>query len=726
MIDLVADLSVPQREGVLHAEGPLLILAGAGSGKTRVITRRIVHLIRAHRVPPSAILAITFTNKAAREMLDRVRALEPHADVWISTFHAFCAAILRRHAELLEGRSRSFTIYDSAEQVQVMREVLSELQVDTSRYRPSAVLAKISGAKNRLEKPSDLAARGDDPTARVAARAYTRYLEKLVEANAVDFDDLLLLAIEILDRHEDVRRHYQERFRHLLVDEYQDTNRPQYLLARTLAADHGNLCATGDPDQAIYRWRGADLNNILDFERDFPGAQVIRLEENYRSTGNILRAASELIRHNRRRKEKTLFTRQGAGEPVRLLLCEDEADEAHAFVERIERAVRTGARLRDVAIFYRTNALSRPIEEALIRAAIPYVIVGAVEFFQRREVKDLVAYLRAVANPSDAWAIERAANVPRRGIGEKTLELLRSAAARHGIGLGAAMERAPEFLEGRSRAAVASFSTLLSRWRELPSRPIEAILAAILRAIDYIAYLKAQDLPDIDDRIDNVHALEGAAALYDERNPDGSLEGFLEEIALVSEVDDLDEDAERVTLMTLHAAKGLEFPIVMIAGLEERLLPHERCLGDEEEIEEERRLCHVGFTRAKNELWISRAERRSVFGAPMPQSPSRFLSEVPGDVLEVIDRRIGFDLDASRSRDDEDAPLEAHEAAAARLTFAEGELVRHPYFGMGRIVALSGLGGSQRATVRFNDGSERRLLLEYAQLSRIERTGRTS
>jgi ATP-dependent DNA helicase UvrD/PcrA len=713
MTDLLSDLSDPQREAVTHVEGPLLVLAGAGSGKTRVITRRIAHLVVEHGIDPASILAITFTNKAAGEMQDRVRALVPGANVRISTFHAFCAALLRRHAARLHPRTRAFTIYDSTDQFQVIKAVLAEMNVDTSRHKPSAVHAAISSAKNKLQSPDDLAAREGEWPSRIVAPAFRRYEAKLLEANAVDFDDLLLLALRLLQQDDGVRRAERGRLQFLLVDEYQDTNRPQYLLARALAEAHGNLCATGDPDQSIYRWRGADIDNILSFERDFPGAHVIRLEENYRSTGNILRAASEVIRHNRERKEKTLFTRGPAGEPVHLLRCSDESAEARMVVERIAAAARTGRRLGDVAIFYRTNGMSRPIEEALVRAKVPYTIVGAVEFFERREVRDLVAYLRTIANPSDAWAIERIRNVPRRGIGDRTADLLRESAAARGVSLGAAIDEPPPTLDARARAAVAGLAALLRDLRAAPASPVEPIMRAVLRETKYLEWLRSQDLPDVEDRVENVRALQGAVALFDEESPGGTLQEFLEQIALLSDVDELEERPDRVTLMTLHAAKGLEFPVVFMVGLEDGILPHQRALDDDDrEVEEERRLCHVGMTRAKESLWLSFASRRSIFGAPMPQRPSRFLAEVPHDVLAdetPVEEFQATDFGAT-SWSSVAEPLEGE--------FAPGERVRHPYFGPGTIVAVSGAHGNQKVVVRFGDGTERKLAIEYAKLAR--------
>ncbi|MBI1850699.1 MAG: UvrD-helicase domain-containing protein [Planctomycetes bacterium] len=713
MTDLLSDLSDPQREAVLHVDGPLLVLAGAGSGKTRVITRRIAHLVLEHGIDPSSILAITFTNKAAGEMLERVRALVPGSHVWIATFHSFCAALLRRFASQLAPRTRAFTIYDSADQLHVTKSALAELEVDTTQHRPSAVHAAISAAKNRLETADDLIARQHEWESRIVGPAYRLYEKKLVGANAVDFDDLLILALRLLESDETVRRAHHERFRFLLVDEYQDTNRPQYRLARALAEAHGNLCATGDPDQSIYRWRGADIGNILEFERDFPGARVIRLEENYRSTGNILRAASELIRHNRQRKEKTLFTRGPDGEPVHLLCCEDETAEARTITERINAATRADRKLGDIAVFYRTNGMSRPIEEALIRAKIPYTIIGAVEFFERREVRDIVAYLRALANPADTWAVERILNVPRRGIGDRTAEILRKSARERGISLGASVDEPPAALDARARSAVGSLGALLRRLRALPQSPVEPVFQAVVDATDYLGYLRSQDLIDLDDRIENVRALQGAVTLYDEEKPTGSLGGFLEEIALLSDVDALEERPDRVTLMTLHAAKGLEFPVVFMMGLEERILPHQRSVGDEDEIEEERRLCHVGMTRAKVSLWLSTAARRTIFGAPMPQEPSRFLHEIPRDVLAVesperVFEPIGFGASTWTE------PAETGDSGV----FAPGDRVRHPYFGAGTIIAVAGAKQNQKVTVRFADGAERKLAIEYAKLSR--------
>jgi len=719
---LVRDLNDPQREAVEHGDGPLLIVAGAGSGKTRVITRRIAHLI-ARGVSPYEILAITFTNKAAGEMRERVAGLVGEGRVTVGTFHGFCARVLRIDGEVV-GLPRDFTIYATDDQLALVRDILKELAYDPQTFRPRGILSAISRRKNDGLDPEDVLLDAASPYEKVVGRVYERYARSLREAHAVDFDDLLLKAVALMSEHPEVRARYQQRYRHVLVDEYQDTNHIQYVIARDIAAGSGNLCATGDPDQSIYRWRGARIRNILDFETDFPGARIVRLEQNYRSTGHILDAASSVIAHNPGRLMGPLWSELGEGEPVTVLAADDEESEADAIVDVVEAQRAGGASLADVAVFYRTNAMSRALERALGLRNVPYEIVGAVEFYQRREIKDLLAYLRVLVNPNDALAFLRIVNVPARGIGKTTLAHLRSWAVPQGLTPRDAARRAGECpnLTARARKALAAFTLQLDGLEPLASGPPEEALEAVVDRTGYADVLRDYGGQEALDRLENVAELQAAAADYSRAADAPSVAGFLEETALVSDVDAHDEQAERLTLMTLHSAKGLEFGTVVVAGMEEGLLPHQRALdGDAEDVHEERRLCYVGMTRARRRLVLSYAGRRAIRGQWAPTVPSRFLAELPREALVHDDRRRARPWMDDRPRYEDfvaDVPFEPDldaDVAEGGLP-AAGQRVRHAHFGSGIVTDVIGSGGKARIHVRFDRFGHKQLMAEYARL----------
>jgi len=626
----LADCTEAQREAITHMNGPLLVLAGPGSGKTRVITRRIGHLV-ASGIEPGRILAITFTNKASAEMRERVEDMGAASGAWISTFHSFCARFLRRYARCV-GRTASFTIYDTADSAAAVKRAIEALHLDTSVYRPGRVARRISAAKNRLDGPRAVAAyRAED--SREIARIYERYEEILRSANAVDFDDLLVMMVRLFREAPEVAERLRARFDYVLVDEYQDTNHAQYLVANYLASGHRNLCVTGDPDQSIYGWRGADISNILEFERDYPDVKVVRLEQNFRSTPSILAAADAVIRKNATRKAKALWTKNPEGEPVSILRASDEEEEAYLIAGDISRRIRReGALPRDAAVFYRLNAQSRVLEKAFRGETLAYTIVAGTEFYQRAEVKDLMAYLRLVVNPRDEVSAQRVVNVPPRKVGGVSVRRLRAWAETNGLGLPDAFARAREAgVSGGALKGIAGFLDVLEVLRGMPARPVAAIVDKLIQLTGFEKYVRAQEKGE--ERQANVRELVNAAAEYDRAEPEGSLAGFLEQAALVSDTDRWDATRGSVTLMTLHAAKGLEFPLVYIVGLEDGLLP---LVGNdgEHDVEEERRLFFVGVTRAKRKVTLSFAESRARYGRRAHTEPSRFLSELPDEVID--------------------------------------------------------------------------------------------
>jgi DNA helicase-2/ATP-dependent DNA helicase PcrA len=758
---LLTSLNPAQCEAVLHVEGPLLVLAGPGSGKTRVVTHRIAHLLR-EGVQASEILALTFTNKASDEMRARVAALAPGERVWVSTFHRFGARLLREYAPFV-GLAPNFTIYDTDDARQTLRRAIEAAKIRTAHYTPERIAAAISDAKNKLITADKYEPRVGSPLSHVVAEAYPAYQKRLLASSAVDFDDLLLHVANLLYQNAEVRTELDARYRFVLVDEYQDTNRAQYVMLRALSVDHPNLAATGDPDQSIYGWRGADIKNILQFEADFPSVRVVRLEQNYRSTQSVLRVADQLIRSNVRRKAKSLFTENAAGAPVRLVQYATQDDEAAGIAEMIAAEIAAGRRRpRDFAIFYRINALSRSLERALHAENLPYQMIRGQEFYQRKEIKDVLAYCQLINNPRDDQAVMRTINTPTRGIGRKTIDLIGQYAYQHGLTmLDAAREAAQiEGLATRSAKNVVAYVALIDRLAMLAGGEMEEILGTILADTKYREPLQESESEDDLNRLANIEELLTDARQFDETHPGGGcLEEYLENAWLVNETDDWQEETDKVTMMTLHAAKGLEFPVVFVVALEQGLLPHERSLNDEEQLEEERRLAFVGITRAQEELQLSYAVHRDFRGQRRLTIPSPFLLEMPRDEMELVD--VGrsnwyppaWDDDLGVDDDlhvDDQEPFAIGEAAgvpestadsswsvvAAQVTtaaklaredapaaagadpdaFAHGMTVMHPDHGPGKIIALSGSGKNRRATVQFATAGQRRFILAHSPL----------
>jgi DNA helicase II / ATP-dependent DNA helicase PcrA len=713
----LADLNPAQREAVLTTEGPLLVIAGAGSGKTRVLTHRVAHLLATQGVKPNEILAITFTNKAAGEMKERVeRTVGSIARaIWIMTFHAACGRIPRREAERLGYRS-SFTIYDQADQVRLVKACLEELERDPKRFVPRGIHAQISNAKNQLIGPADYASRVASFYDQTVADVYELYQRRLFGSNAVDFDDMLMLTVNVLQRFPEAREKWAKSFRYVLVDEYQDTNHAQYVLLKLLAQDHQNLMVVGDPDQSIFSWRGADITNILEFEKDFPDTKVIPLEQNYRSTNAILTAANEVISHNRERKEKNLWSDLGEGELVHVVETEDEHGEARFVAAEIARCVEEGYSGREIAVVYRTNAQSRVLEDVLVRQGVGYQVIGGPRFYERAEIKDAIAYLQAIDNPYDLVSLLRIANRPRRGIGDTSLARLQAYAAGLDLTLWDAMGRAEEAGLGAAaiRAVTGFRNVLQSLMATATDANVADVLEAVLERTGYLEALEAERTIEARGRIENLEELVGVAREYDSSGAqERSLSGFLQEISLYSDQDAIRDDPDDgglVTLMTLHTAKGLEFRAVFMIGMEEGIFPHSRSI-EENTLEEERRLCYVGMTRAQERLTLPHAMRRHLYGRYDANLPSRFLDELPN--LGVERERL---RPASWSGYGRQA---VQREFAPRQDFPElstGDTVRHETLGTGIVTRIEA-GGV--VTVRFEDGNERRLMLEYAPLQRL-------
>jgi len=739
---LLDGLNDAQRAAVVHGDGPLLIVAGPGSGKTRVVTSRIAHLVLARGTAPHELLALTFTNKAAREMRERVeRALGSAAGLWIGTFHAIAARILRREIEALPGYTRDFTILDTADRNSLLKQLVKDLGFDPKRFRPQAIGSWISARKNRAASLSHALPSATDGLQLihdggvevgldedVFKRVEALYLRKLPDLNSVDFDDLLLLVLHLFEEHPGVRDAYARRFRHVLVDEYQDTNRVQYLIVRHLAVNHQNLTVCGDPDQSIYGWRGADIRNILDFENDYPNATVVRLERNYRSTQRILDAANSVIRNNRARKQKELFTApDNVGEKLAIIECGDENDEAREIARQIRGFVTKGGRFAECAVLYRANFMQRALEAALRLEAVPYQVVAGLEFYQRREIKDLIAYLRLALNPADDVAFLRVVNTPSRGIGETSLARLTAFASARGVPLSRALDddAACEDIRGRARTGLGAFRELLRRLADLRTLDAGVALDLLLQEIDQPRWLAEMDEGEgVQDRAANVEELRAYADEFDRMHASAGLRGFLEDIALVADADGGTAGGDQVRLMTLHAAKGLEFEFVVLAGVEEELLPHGRALAEAADertvIEEERRLFYVGLTRAKRRLLITHATYRAFFGGGRLASPSRYLDEIPVELCEGrghVGSAAKHDPLARAAEERE--VLGAFDAPGTKL--AMGDVVLHEHFGRGRITQLVGNGVNARATVTFATAGTKQLLLQYAKLTRLDR-----
>ena len=763
MNPLLENLTPAQREAVTHIEGPMLVLAGPGSGKTRVVTHRIAYLLE-NGVGQEEILALTFTNKAAEEMKARIEQLVPGSNVWVGTFHRFCARLLRRHAPLV-GLHENYTINDTDDTRRVFRRILRESNLDTSHFTPDAIASAISWAKNALIGPEDYKAKPGHALGEIVSRIYPAYQGVLTACNAVDFDDLLMHVANLLRQNPELRARLDRRFRFVLVDEYQDTNLSQYAIARALSVDYPNLSVTGDPDQSIYGWRGANLRNILDFERDFPAVHVVRLERNYRSTKCILEVAAQLIANNVNRKEKTLYTENGQGQPVRLVCYENQKEEARQIAERIADEINAGVRRpRDYAIFYRINALSRAFELALREQGVPFQLIHGLEFFQRREIKDVLAYLCLLANPQNDMTLLRVINTPARGIGKTTIERLADHARRSGISLLDAARRAAEIgsLNKRAIAQVGKFVAMFDRLAALVAAPIEELLGNVLEESGYQKQLADSKLEEDVQRLANIQELLSVGREFDEQHPgEGHLEEFLEETSLVSDTDDMETETDRVTLMTLHASKGLEFPVVYLVAVEEGLLPHERSRERADQLEEERRLMFVGITRAQEELQLSHAYYRDFRGQRNITVPSQFLMELPrekmdsGESASFSSMPQGFpeswdDIASDEGewemdRDEACSAKENESVAAVKKRFPAGlttaaemadgnslppvspdefhqdMIVRHAEYGLGHIVALSGSGQNRKATVDFGTGiGRKRFVLRFSGLRPVQ------
>ena len=740
---LLQGLNPQQSEAVTHAGGPLLVVAGAGSGKTRVLTRRIAYLMSRRNVAPYQILAITFTNKAAGEMKERVAELVgPIAkSMWVSTFHSACVRILRQEAVRL-GYSNSFSIYDSADSQRLITIVAKELNLDPKRYPARQFQSMISNAKNELLGPQDYVNSTSNQFEQVVADVYAVYQQRLMRANAMDFDDLILKTVEVLQRFPEAKARFRSRFRHVLVDEYQDTNHAQYILVKELVGTDlegqppAELCVVGDADQSIYGFRGATIRNILQFELDYPNARTVLLEQNYRSTQNILNAANAVITKNESRKEKNLWSDAGSGAPLTGYVAESEHDEASFIADEIRSLQREGVSTPgDTAIFYRTNAQSRVFEEVFMRNALPYKVVGGLRFYERREVKDLLAYLRVLANVEDEISLRRIINIPKRGIGDTSLDYVDEFARQNDISFWQGLLRCNENTSVPSRAAQAineftSMVTALAVLVEAKTKP-SVIVEAALEQSGLLKELVDSTDPQDEVRVENLKELVAVSMEYEERpfeelgeDEEISLAGFLEKVSLVADADEIPEGEDHggvVTMMTLHTAKGLEFPTVFLTGMEDGIFPHSRTLGEKDEIEEERRLAYVGLTRARQRLYISRAEYRSTWGAPNYNPPSRFLDEIPEDVIEWRNQgRSTFSTPAvSRTRTATTPPPRATGRKSVAMELAVGERVSHDTFGLGTVVAVAGEGDKAEATINFGQYGEKRLLLRYAPVEKL-------
>ena len=756
-------LNEPQREAVYHTDGPLLILAGAGSGKTRVLTHRIAYLIEERNVNPWNILAITFTNKAAGEMRERVDSLVGFGSesIWVSTFHSMCVRILRRFIDRL-GYDNRFTIYDTDDQKTLMKEVCKKVAIDTKVFKERSLMSAISSAKNELILPDEFELNvGGDFAKLKIAKVYREYEAQLKANNALDFDDLLVKTVQLLQTQPDVLENYQERFRYIMVDEYQDTNTVQFQLVRLLAGKYRNLCVVGDDDQSIYKFRGANIRNILDFEHEFSDACVIKLEQNYRSTGNILNAANRVIANNKGRKEKTLWTANGEGELVHLRQFDTGYDEADFIAEDIKKEVRAGASYNDHAVLYRTNAQSRLLEEKFVAMNVPYKIVGGVNFYARREIKDLLAYLKTM----DDIAVRRIINVPKRGIGLTTINRIQESAAERGLGFYETL-MAPELIPGigRSAAKLDSFAALIEYFKGLTGQmSITDLLREVIEKTGYMESLDSEDKEDAQARKENIDELINKAAAYEEaaedRDEPATLSAFLEEVALVADIDSLDEEQDYVVLMTLHSAKGLEFPHVYLAGMEDGLFPSYMTItsDDRDDLEEERRLCYVGITRAEQELTLTCARRRMVRGETQYNKISRFIKEIPAELLDTGSRRIEPETEVPVQQNTYAHAREAFRARAFGAAYsngagkssgvssgkssqglaslqkgsqlaagsggspdyAEGDRVRHVKFGEGTVLEIRSGGRDYEVTVDFDSAGVRKMFAKFAKLVKI-------
>jgi DNA helicase-2/ATP-dependent DNA helicase PcrA len=743
---LLDGLNPQQREAVIHHGSPLLIVAGAGSGKTRVLTHRIAYLLAEREAHPGEILAITFTNKAAREMKERIdKLVGPRSKaMWVMTFHSACMRILRREAKRL-GFPSSFSIYDQADSQRLMAMVCREMELDPKRYPPRSFSAQVSNFKNELIDYETAIERAGSHLEKTLAQAYKAYQLKLTEAGAMDFDDIIMNTVTLFQLFPDVAEHYRMRFRHVLVDEYQDTNHAQYILIRELVghpelrtndgelvrsgADMSELCVVGDADQSIYAFRGATIRNILEFERDYPDARTILLEQNYRSTQNILAAANAVIARNESRKPKNLWSDQGDGPKIVGYVADNEHDEAMFVAQEVDRlSDEEGVKPGDVAVFYRTNAASRVFEEIFIRTGLPYKVVGGVRFYERKEVKDLLAYLRVLANPADVVSLRRILNVPKRGIGERAEAMIEALSSREGITFWDALRRADEAygMATRSLNAVKEFVALVE---ELIAKgegvPPSALAEEVLVATGYRAELEASEDPQDESRLENLNELVSVASEFEEANPEGTLVEFLEQVSLVADADqipDTDGGQGVVTLMTLHTAKGLEFPVVFLTAMEDGVFPHVRSLGEPKELEEERRLAYVGITRAQQRLYLTRAAVRSSWGAPSFNPASRFVNEVPGQLMEwrTDPEKSAWSAATRREPARPATPAKSASGGGRKVpSLAPGDRVSHDAFGLGTVVSVDGVAEKTKVKIDFGSGGEKTLLLAYAPLEKL-------
>jgi DNA helicase-2/ATP-dependent DNA helicase PcrA len=736
---LVDDLNDSQRAAVEHRGTPLLIVAGAGSGKTRVLTRRVAHLLATGDAQPGEILAITFTNKAAGEMKERVAELVgPRAkSMWVSTFHSACVRILRAESSRL-GISSTFTIYDQQDSLRLMTMVIRDLDLDPKRFTPRSFLAQVSNLKNELIDNETYSTRTTNQMEQTLAEAYGEYQRRLQRANAFDFDDLISGTVALLQLFPDVAEHYRRRFRHIMVDEYQDTNHAQYVLIKELIGvdtptlPAGQLCVVGDADQSIYAFRGATIRNIEEFERDYPSARTIMLEQNYRSTQTILTAANAVIARNQGRRAKNLWTDSGQGHPIVAYVADDEHDEASFIANTIDTLTdNDGYKPSDMAVFYRTNAQSRSVEDIFVRVGMPYRVVGGVRFYERKEVRDAIAYLRALANPADEVSLRRILNTPKRGIGDRAEAMVEAFAQRERISFAEALDRAAEApgIATRSLTSITAFTTLMSDLRTiLESGATPAtVLQAVLEQSGYLLELQSSSDPQDEARVENLAEFESVAQEFATENPEGTMIDFLERISLVADADQIpDADGGVVTLMTLHTAKGLEFPVVFLTGMEDGVFPHMRSLGDPKELEEERRLAYVGVTRARERLYLTRSMMRSAWGSPAFNPPSRFLDEIPDEVMQW-EREEPENTPISSggwgsSPSSSSAALKLGDrviGAGPVVSLSAGDRVTHQKFGLGTVVSTAGVGDKADATIDFGSSGIKRLLLRYAPVEKL-------
>ena len=740
-MDIFEGLNPAQIEAVKHTKGPLLIMAGAGSGKTKVLTCRIANLLE-EGVAPYNILAITFTNKAAAEMRERVDRMigNKAKDVWLNTFHAFCARFLRREIEVLDGYKKNFTIYDSSDSLTLVKNCLKELNLDDKQYAPNSVQSAISNAKNALLGVKEFARDADTFFAKKIAEVYSLYQKKLKANNALDFDDLLMVTVTLLQENEEVLRNYQVRFKYILIDEYQDTNAAQYLLAKLLAAKYRNLCVVGDADQSIYGWRGADIRNIMDFEHDYPDAVTIKLEQNYRSTKNILAAANAVIEHNIDRKAKELWTENQTGEKITCYLGNDERDEAQFIANTIlKQKTIFNSSYGDIAVLYRTNSQSRVLEESFMRAGIPYTMVGGLKFYDRKEIKDIMAYLRVVFNPNDTVSLMRIINVPRRGLGDTSIGKLNEYANANGMSLFDVVSN-PELVPGitaRVKRPLELFAEFIFKMMAYQSNmSVMDLIDHVMKESGYLAELEAEDKIENQTRIENLKELLSVAKDFAKSGEVDNLENFLSQVALVSDIDHADLEEDRVTLMTLHSAKGLEFPIAFIAGMEEGLFPHARTLMNESEIEEERRICYVGITRARRKLYLTNAKMRTIFGKTMSYPQSRFLNEIPDEYLDRLvvrannygftnanNNQIGFSSSFRPTNQMQTAstPIQRSEVTRPDTSVAwrAGDKAKHGKWGIGTVVSVSGAGEEVELQIAFPEQGIKALMQKYAPITKV-------